>query len=189
MFRQRALPLAGGKLLPIQEIPSPDQLRAHGADPILTDEAVNILDDMFFVSGEIPRVTSYEKGFPGHMRRTDDGTGWEPDPLLMDERYLAVRIRDKGLILFSACSHAGIINVLHAARTTFPDVPLHAVAGGFHLSGSNEGIIDQTVADFAQFELDLVIPGHCTGWRAVNAFERAFGERIVPMAVGMSFEF
>lgn len=189
MFRQRALPLAGGKLLPIQEIPSPEELRSHGANPVITRDAVSILDDMFFVSGEIPRITSYEKGFPGHLRRADDGIGWDPDPLLMDERYLAIRVRDKGLIVFSACSHAGIINVLHSARAAFPGIPLYAVAGGFHLSGSNESIIDETVADFAQFELDFIIPGHCTGWRAVNAFERAFGGRVTPMAVGMSFEF
>ena len=189
MFRQRALPLAGGKLLPIQEIPSPDELSSHGANPIITDEPVSILDDMFFVSGEIPRITSYERGFPGHMRRTEDGMNCEPDPLLMDERYLVVHIKDKGLVVFSACSHAGIINVLHSSRAAFPNVSLHAVAGGFHLSGSNEGIIRETVTDFAQFELDCIIPGHCTGWRAVNAFERAFGDRVIPMAVGMSFEF
>ena len=73
--------------------------------------------------------------------------------MLMDERYLAVHVKDKGVVVFSACSHAGIINVLHSARAAFLAVPLHAVAGGFHLSGSNEGIIDETVADFAQFEL------------------------------------
>lgn len=37
---------------------------------------------------------------------------WEDDPLIMDERYVAVNLRGKGPILFSACSHAGIINVL-----------------------------------------------------------------------------
>ena len=49
-----------------------------------------------FYSGEIPRITSFEKGFPGHLRRNSSGTDWEPDPLIMDERYVAVNIRNKG---------------------------------------------------------------------------------------------
>ncbi len=123
-------------------------------------------------SGEIPRVTDYETGFPGHVCRTEDGTDWEDDPLLMDERYVAVNIAGKGLVVFSACSHAGIVNVLHAAQRDFPGVPIHGLTGGFHLAGGNEKIIGQTVADFAQFDIDLIMPGHCTGWRAANALER-----------------
>lgn len=188
MFRQRALPLPGGSLLPITEIPSPDELSAHGADPVITDQPADVLENMFHVSGDIPRVTSYEKGFPGHVRRTEDGSDWEPDPLIMDERYLAVNVADKGLVVFSACSHAGIVNVMHAARDAFPETPIHAVAGGFHLSGANEAIIGETVADFDQFDVDLIIPGHCTGWRAVNALERSYGEKIMPLAVGMTIE-
>ena len=188
MFRKRALPLPSGELLPIKEIPTPDDLSAHGADPVITDRPISILDDMFYVSGEIARTTNYEKGFPGHMRRTADGMDWESDPLIMDERFLAVHVARKGLVVFSACSHAGIINVLYAARAAFPEIPLHTVAGGFHLSGANEAIISQTVADFEQFDVDTIIPGHCTGWRAVNALERSYGEKIVPMAVGMSFD-
>ena len=48
------------------------------------------------VSGEIPRITPFEKGFPGHLRRNSNDTEWEPDPYIMDERYLAVKVRDKG---------------------------------------------------------------------------------------------
>ena len=187
MFRQRAFPLGGG-LLPILEIPSPDELSARGGAPIITDAPALALDDCFYVSGEIPRNTSYEKGLPGHKRRTEDGTDWEDDPLLMDERFLAVNVAGKGHVVFSACSHAGIVNVLDCARATFPGVPLYAAMGGFHLSGGNEKIIPETVADFARFDLDLILPGYCTGWRALGALERAFGDKVVPIAVGMSFD-
>ncbi|HEX4409046.1 MAG TPA: MBL fold metallo-hydrolase [Xanthobacteraceae bacterium] len=188
MFRERALPLSDGGLLPIREIPTAEELRDHGADPVITDKPATILQNMFFVSGEIARTTSYERGFPGHMRRTEDGLDWEPDPLIMDERFLAVQIGGKGMVVLSACSHAGVINVLHSAREAFPTTPLHAIAGGLHLSGANESVIGQTVADLEQFDLDIIIPGHCTGWRAVNILERMFGAKVVPMAVGMSFD-
>jgi 7,8-dihydropterin-6-yl-methyl-4-(beta-D-ribofuranosyl)aminobenzene 5'-phosphate synthase len=42
----------------------------------------------------------------------------------MDERFVAVNVDGKGLYVFSACSHAGIINVLQDARERFPDLPL-----------------------------------------------------------------
>jgi 7,8-dihydropterin-6-yl-methyl-4-(beta-D-ribofuranosyl)aminobenzene 5'-phosphate synthase len=188
MFRQRALPLPGGGLLPIKEIPSPDDLAAKGAAPIITTEPQILLDEMFFVSGEIPRVTSYEKGFPGHKRLSDDGQSWEDDPFIMDERFLAADLRGKGVVVFTACSHAGIVNVLKHAQSCFPSIPLHGVAGGFHLAGGNEKIIGESVRDIGTFELALIAPGHCTGWRAVNALVNAYGEgAVAPIAVGKVF--
>jgi 7,8-dihydropterin-6-yl-methyl-4-(beta-D-ribofuranosyl)aminobenzene 5'-phosphate synthase len=188
MFRQRALPLPGGRLLPIHEIPSPDDLAARGAAPVITREPQILLDDMFVVSGEIPRVTDYEKGFPGHKRRSLDGQSWEDDPLIMDERFLAAHVRDKGIVVFTACSHAGVINVLKHAQSSFPAIPLHALAGGFHLAGGNERIIAETVRDIGAFGLTLIAPGHCTGWRAVNALANAYGDgTVAPLAVGKLF--
>jgi 7,8-dihydropterin-6-yl-methyl-4-(beta-D-ribofuranosyl)aminobenzene 5'-phosphate synthase len=188
MFRQRAWPLPGGGLLPIREIPSPEELAAKGAMPVVTTEAQVLLDDMFLVSDEIPRVTNYEKGFPGHKRRSEDNQSWEDDPLIMDERFLAVHVRDKGLVVFTACSHAGVINVLKHAKSSFAGIPLYAVAGGFHLAGGNEKIIAESVRDIGTFGLSLIAPGHCTGWRAVNALANAYGDSIVaPLAVGKIF--
>jgi 7,8-dihydropterin-6-yl-methyl-4-(beta-D-ribofuranosyl)aminobenzene 5'-phosphate synthase len=188
MFRQRAWPLPGGGLLPIREIPSPADLAAKGAIPVVTTEVQVLLDDMFLVSGEIPRVTSYEIGFPGHKRRGEDGQSWEDDPLIMDERFLAVNVRNKGIVVFTACSHAGVINVLKHAQSSFPAIPLYAVAGGFHLAGGNEKIITESVRDIGTFGLSLIAPGHCTGWRAVNALANAYGDTTVaPLAVGKIF--
>jgi 7,8-dihydropterin-6-yl-methyl-4-(beta-D-ribofuranosyl)aminobenzene 5'-phosphate synthase len=188
MFRQRALPLPGGGLLPIREIPSPDELAAKGGEPVVTTERQVLLDGMFFVSGEIPRVTSYEKGFPGHKRRGENGEVWEDDPLIMDERFLAVHVTGKGIAVFTACSHAGVVNVLKHAQSCFPYVPLYAIAGGFHLSGGNEKIIAESVRDIGGFGLKLIVPAHCTGWRAVNALVTAYGDDIVaPSAVGKIF--
>ena len=38
-----------------------------------------------------------------------DGAGWELDELVMDERFVAVNVAGKGLIVFTACSHAGVV--------------------------------------------------------------------------------
>lgn len=187
MFLERGMRQPDGGVLPMDYIPQPAAWAAMGAEPVVTDAPSTALDGLFYVSGEIPRVTPYERGLPGQVCRDSAEGEWRSDELLMDERFLAVRLKGKGIIVFSACSHAGVVNVLHAARAAFPDEPLYAVMGGFHLSGENEKIIPETVRDIGNFDLPLIIPAHCTGWRAVNALERAYGERVVPAAVGKLF--
>ncbi len=189
MFRQRGAKLPNGELLPFKEIPSVEALTKGGATVVCSPEPQLLLDDCFYVSGEIPRVTAYERGLPNHMRKTEDGTGWEPDPLIMDERFLAVQVRDKGLVVFTACSHAGVVNVLTHARAMFPDTPLYAVMGGLHLSGPGpEKVIPDTVQGLTGFGLQMVVPAHCTGWRAVTALVNSFGEEVVvPAAVGKRY--
>jgi 7,8-dihydropterin-6-yl-methyl-4-(beta-D-ribofuranosyl)aminobenzene 5'-phosphate synthase len=63
--------------------------------------------------------------------------------------------------------------------------------GGFHLSGAAcEPIIPETVADMRQFGLKVIVPGHCTGWRAIQRMVQTFGEDIViPSAVGRRYLF
>jgi 7,8-dihydropterin-6-yl-methyl-4-(beta-D-ribofuranosyl)aminobenzene 5'-phosphate synthase len=184
MFNLRGIRTPKGEVQVMQRVLRPDEWSLLGAEPIVTQEARLCLDRMFYVSGEIPRITSYEKGFPGHVCQREVGGSWEPDEALTDERFVAVHIHGKGLVVFSSCSHAGIINVLHHARSLFPGVKLYAVMGGFHLSGPNEMAIARTVEDLNAFDLELVIPGHCTGWRAVNSLASAFGDKVVPSAVG-----
>lgn len=187
MFSNRAMQRPNGKLLEFEPVPSPDMLAHAGAHVVSTREHQSIAGGVFYVSGEIPRLTKYEIGFPDHVRRSDDGTSWEPDPLIADERFISVYIKGKGQLIFSACSHAGIINVLTHARSAFPSIPLYGVVGGLHLSGSTEKIIPQTVTDLKKFDLKFLAPGHCTGWRALNAIAEVFDKNLVPLAVGKQY--
>jgi len=189
MYRTRAIKAPDGSMRPFEDVPSPGQLEQLGARVVHATEPQVILDGLFYVSGEIPRVTAFETGMPGQHRRTEDGQGWEPDPLLMDERFVAVRAGDKGIVVFTACSHAGLVNVMTHARDSFPGIPLHAVLGGFHLSGANEQVIPQTVDALRPFELKSIAAAHCTGWRAVNALATAFGDAVAPSAVGKTYRF
>jgi 7,8-dihydropterin-6-yl-methyl-4-(beta-D-ribofuranosyl)aminobenzene 5'-phosphate synthase len=175
---------------PMQDVPSVAMLTAFGARVVSSAEPQFPLDGLAFVSGEIPRITPFETGLPGQHRRTLDGQGWEADELLMDERYLAVHVKDKGLVVLSACSHAGIVNVLKHARASFPDVPIYCAMGGLHLSGTNERVIPQTVEALREFDPSVVAAGHCTGWRAMTALANTFGDgKLVPLAVGKRFSF
>ncbi|HUF92520.1 MAG TPA: MBL fold metallo-hydrolase [Candidatus Limnocylindria bacterium] len=187
MFAQRAMTRPNGELFVHAPLPDPEALTRAGARVVSTRQAQAVADGAFYVSGEIPRVTAYEAGLPGHVRRRADGQGWEPDPLIMDERFLSVHVKGKGQVVFSACSHAGIVNVLTHARGLVPPVPLHGVMGGFHLSGATEKIIPDTVADLKTFGLKMLAPGHCTGWRALSVMAREFGDELVPSAVGKRY--
>ena len=187
MFRQRATKRPDGQLYVNERVPDPERLSAAGARVVNTREPQSVAEGAFYVSGEVPRVTGYEAGVPNHLTRSADGQSWEPDPLIMDERFVSVNVRGKGQFVFSACSHAGVINVLTHARSVFPSVPLYGVMGGLHLSGINERVIPQTVADLQKFGLKLLAPGHCTGWRALSRMAADFGDELVPSAVGKKY--
>jgi len=189
MFRTRASKLPDGSMRLMEDVPSVEALTSHGGRVVVATEPQLVGADTVYVSGEIPRVTRFERGLPGQHRRTLDGTAWELDELIKDERFLAVNVAGKGVIVFTACSHAGGVNVLTHARACFPDVPLHAVVGGLHLSGANEAIIPDTVAALREFDLAIIAAGHCTGWRAMTALANAFSERLVPLSVGKRFTF
>jgi len=187
MFHTRGVRQPSGAIRQMEDVPSIADLTDFGADLVVTTEPQTPLDGLFYVSGEIPRVSGFERGYPGQMRRT--ANGWEPDELLMDERWLAVNVAGRGLIVLSACSHAGIVNVCRHARAVFPAAPIHAIMGGLHLSGPNEEIIPETIEGLREFGIKVIAAGHCTGWRAMTALSNAFGGALAPTAVGKQFTF
>lgn len=189
MFRERAVRLRTGQVVPTQRVPTPDEIGAHGASVVNEADERFISDGHFYYSGEIPRLTPFETGRSDHLCRAADDASWEPDPLLMDERMLVAHVRGLGLVVFSACSHAGIVNVCTEAARRFPNIPMHAVMGGLHLGGVMERLIDQTVEGLAPFGFRHLIAGHCTGWRAVHALANAYGDRVSQSAVGTSYRF
>ena len=191
MFLERGARLTTGQIAPFQPVPTPEELAAHGAQVISRSDPRLLLEDCFYLSGEIPRVSSFEKGRPDHLCRRTVDQPWEPDPFILDERFVAVNVHGKGLIVFSACSHAGIVNVLLHAHQVCADIPLYGVLGGLHLAGAAmERLIPDTMAHLQQFALQQIMPAHCTGWRALYALVHAFGESVVtPCAVGSRFTF
>jgi len=88
----------------------------------------------------------------------------------------------------TAPGHAGAVNIArHALRLTGVD-RLHALLGGFHLSGQTfEPLIEPTVAALTDLAPDLVVPAHCTGWRAQHRLGATLPDAFVPNAVGTSY--
>ena len=61
-----------------------------------------VVDNTTDMSGEIPRK-SFERGMANQLRLTPSGD-WEPDPLVLDERFMAAHIRGK-VLPFSPDAH------------------------------------------------------------------------------------
>jgi 7,8-dihydropterin-6-yl-methyl-4-(beta-D-ribofuranosyl)aminobenzene 5'-phosphate synthase len=171
---QRGVLLPDGTLAMLGAEPTFEAVEAAGGTVAKHAEAHALCDGMFFGSGAIDRVTAYETGLVGH--HSVGASGLEPDPLIMDERFLAARVRGRGITVLSACSHAGVVNACLAAGARFADEPIDIVLGGYHLSGkAMESRIEATVRDLRErVRPRVVAPGHCTGWRAKGALAAAF---------------
>jgi len=148
-------------------------------------EASMLASDLVLVSGEVERVTDFEKGFPWSEAKIDGQ--WVVDPF-RDDQGVAVKLKGKGLVVIGGCSHAGIINtVKHAQKVTRTD-QVHAVLGGFHLTGPIfEPIIEPTIAEMKKIGPDFVIPMHCTGWKAINQFAHEMPEQFILNGVGATY--
>ena len=164
---------------------------------ILEDQEVEVLeergptllfDGAILVSGQVDRLTSFEKGFPIHQARHKGE--WKPDPWIWDDQGIICNVKGLGLVVVSSCSHSGVVNVLQNARRITGVEKVHAFIGGFHLTGGIfEKIIPETIEQLKEIGPDLVVPGHCTGWKAVHQIARILPESYVPTSVGTQIQF
>jgi 7,8-dihydropterin-6-yl-methyl-4-(beta-D-ribofuranosyl)aminobenzene 5'-phosphate synthase len=146
-----------------------------------------LLDGAALVTGEVDRTTKFETGFNGHEAL--HAGHWQPDPLILDDQALVLRVRGRGLLVLSGCGHAGIVNTVRHAQTLTGEHQLAAIIGGFHLSGPMfEPIIDPTVDALASLSPQLLVPAHCTGWRAVHRIASQFPEAFAISTVGTTIE-
>jgi len=165
--------------------PAPDRrlLEQEGVEFIEARDPSYLVEGLVLVTGQIHRSTDFEQGFPIHYAEIN-GT-WQPDPLIHDDQALVVHVRDKGLVVLTGCGHAGAINTLRYARALTGIEPIYALLGGLHLTGRIfEPIIPSTIAALKAMEPHLIMPGHCTGWKATHQVARELSEAYVPSSVG-----
>jgi 7,8-dihydropterin-6-yl-methyl-4-(beta-D-ribofuranosyl)aminobenzene 5'-phosphate synthase len=142
-----------------------------------------LLDGAVLITGEVDRTTAFETGFHGHEALRD--RSWQADPLILDDQALVVRLRDRGLVILSGCGHAGIVNTVRYARRLTGHDAVTAVVGGFHLSGPMfEPIIEPTIDALAELSPALVVPAHCTGWKAGHQLAARLPDAFVMSTVG-----
>ncbi|EGC48540.1 metallo-beta-lactamase [Histoplasma capsulatum var. duboisii H88] len=178
------------EIVSLEADPTFEEIEQAGAKVEKHSEAHTVLDNMFLISGEIPRETEYEIGLKFGVRFHKDSGKWESDELINDERFLACNIKGKGIVVFSGCSHAGIVNATrHAVDLVGKGNPVYAVFGGYHLSMSEKAHLDATVQDLKLLDPKVLLPGHCSGWRVKFEIEKEMPGRLVPSSVGFRLAF
>jgi 7,8-dihydropterin-6-yl-methyl-4-(beta-D-ribofuranosyl)aminobenzene 5'-phosphate synthase len=152
----------------------------EGAAPSL------LLDGCALITGEVARTTEFERGMAAHHAHRNGE--WTPDPLILDDQALIVNVRDHGLVVLTGCGHAGIVNIVRHAMALTGETRLHAIIGGFHLSGQAfEPCIAPTVAAMVEYAPSMIVPGHCTGFSAIRALSDALPDATVLNAVGTRY--
>lgn len=106
---------------------------------------------------------------------------------------LALVFENNGeLVIFSGCSHQGIVNIVNDVIEFFPHKPIKAVIGGFHLYNLPLERIEQEVNKIVSLvstqKIDMLCSGHCTGETASKMLQQRLGERFSTFYSGCTLE-
>jgi 7,8-dihydropterin-6-yl-methyl-4-(beta-D-ribofuranosyl)aminobenzene 5'-phosphate synthase len=176
-----------GQKGPQSQIMSKTELENVGFKITETREPYMVLGGDVLFLGEIPRKTFFEKGMPNTYY---EDKGQEIRDNIEDDTSIVMNMKGKGLIILSGCAHSGIVNTVEYAREVTGIKKVHVVMGGFHLTGADfEPIISDTVNYFKEVKPDYIVPTHCTGRKAIAAFESTFPGRFILNMSGTKLTF
>lgn len=154
-----------------------------GANFILNTEFAEVAPGMC-LTGEVPRLTSFENPDPRLFVRSSSSTSQDP---LWDDQSLVLDT-PRGLILILGCAHAGLVNILHHVMAKTGKERFHAILGGTHLDFLTAEQLDHTIQALMQLEVERIGVSHCTGMRAALELQQAFGDRFSYGCVGSVLE-
>lgn len=176
-----------GSIVSLEADPAFEEIEEAGGVVSRQGELHPVLDGFFLTSGAIPRVTSYEAGIRGGMRFSEADGQWTSDEAITDERMVMCNLKDKGLVVFTGCSHAGVINVSRHAIELGQGLPLYAVVGGFHLSDNHPEKLENSLADLKSLAPKVLMPGHCTGYKFKFLIEQSMPSVLAPSFCGNTY--
>jgi 7,8-dihydropterin-6-yl-methyl-4-(beta-D-ribofuranosyl)aminobenzene 5'-phosphate synthase len=161
------------------------EYEATGGKFIEHDQPTELLPGAW-LSGPVPRP------YPEHNWSVK-GKVQTPEGLVEDnipEDQSLVFNTAKGLVVVSGCGHAGLINTLTFAEKSFPETPVYALVGGFHLFPATDEQLDWTADKLKDFSVSYLIGAHCTGIEAVYRIRQRLNlprQSAVVGAVGATF--
>jgi len=136
------------------------------------------------VTGQVPRRNDFED--VGGAFFVDQNCR-NPDELL-DDQSLSIESAS-GLIVVLGCAHSGVVNVLdYISRLTGRET-VYALIGGMHLQNASTMRIAKTIQALRKYEIQEIVPLHCTGPRAVQDLKSAFGDKCLLSGTGGQVSF
>jgi len=111
------------------------------------------------------------------------------------ELVMAVRENDQ-LVIFTGCSHNGILNMIDTVAKEFDRLPIKAVIGGFHIvssppfhsmAGTRKEVEDLGRA-VLNYPVKMTYTGHCTGTKAFTVLKSVMNNRLTDIRTGSCFE-
>jgi 7,8-dihydropterin-6-yl-methyl-4-(beta-D-ribofuranosyl)aminobenzene 5'-phosphate synthase len=157
-----------------------DKLVASGGE-LHENTGPTLINGQALITGTIEASTPYETPLPGAKRIVN---GQEEHDVFVDEQALVARVKGKGIVVIAGCSHPGIGNMVKYAQKLTGVEQVAAVIGGFHLTAGGDELIQNTIQGLKEINPDLIVAGHCTGFRALTQLAVAFPETFVVSCVG-----
>lgn len=148
-------------------------LETAGANFNLSREWRSIADGIY-MTGEVPRHTTYEKG-DMILYHCDADNKLTLDPIRDDQTV--VIDTDDGLFVILGCSHAGVINILDYIIEKTNQSHFHTIIGGTHLGPVGVDQVDQTLNALHNYDIDHIGVSHCTGQHVAARMANEFGDR------------
>jgi len=158
-------------------------IEAAGGLLYLTGDPLEITPGLM-TTGEVKRQTDFEE--VGMSFFTMENGRLHGD-LMLDDISVIANVKDKGIVIVTGCSHAGIVNITKQATELTGGEKVHGILGGFHLIEATDAQISKTTQGLQKFSPDWISAGHCTGFRAQVSLYTAFKDRFFPLQTGVRF--
>jgi len=157
-----------------------DQLLTAGA-VLHQNQGPELILGQVLLTGTVETTTAYEKPLPSFRRKVGDQ---DEQDLFPDEQALVAHVAGRGLVVIGGCSHPGIVNMVKYAQKLTGIQKVSLVIGGFHLTPHGDEVIAQTIGGLKELNPELIMAGHCTGFRALTKLAAAFPDNFMVSCVG-----
>jgi len=185
-FRERWWTKKDGTKIGPSAPPPKGEWEAQGAK-IIQSEGPYQLRAGCWTTGYVPRQSFEKSGRPKELLYRQGDTFLADD--LEDDQAVVINVGYKGLVILSGCAHSGIINTVNYAKEISGVDRVWAVLGGFHLARANDQEIQRTVDAIKAVEPRLIVPSHCTGFRALCSFADQLPDIFKEGVVGATYLF
>lgn len=182
IFTERFARRDSGESYPVGLKLSREVYEANGARFDLSAEFRQIAPGLF-LTGEVPRITPFEKGDQGLFCGC-------ADPVIdstPDDQSMVIETK-KGLVILLGCCHAGIVNTLEWIIQKSGRRDFYGVVGGTHLGFCDQNQLEMTIKAIKSYGIRKLAVSHCTGFAAAARLSREFSKEFHAAMVGFTLE-